>query len=201
MSTETKEPLYHAKRELASAEKAIRRMSGAQSIEDLEDEWKNFLNSIEKVWEKAERSCQHIRNEFQPWQGKFARERKKDALLKYIKHARNSDQHTLAEGMQKKDASSSMYVEGGQGVTHIERLEIRDGKLIEYKGNKPLIIENLPNRVELLRVKDSSKWYNPPRSHKQVKLLWPAPVDVAVLGLEYYRDFINKIETKFFGKV
>jgi len=201
MSTETKEPLYHAKRELASAEKAIRRMSGAQSIEDLEDEWKNFLNSIEKVWVKAERSCQHIRNEFQPWQGKFARERKKDALLKYIKHARNSDQHTLAEGMQKKDASSSMYVEGGQGVTHIERLEIRDGKLIEYKGNKPLIIENLPNRVELLRVKDSSKWYNPPRSHKQVKLLWPAPVDVAVLGLEYYRDFINKIETKFFGKV
>lgn len=176
-------------------------MSGAQSIEDLEDEWKNFLNSIEKVWVKAERSCQHIRNEFQPWQGKFARERKKDALLKYIKHARNSDQHTLAEGMQKKDASSSMYVEGGQGVTHIERLEIRDGKLIEYKGNKPLIIENLPNRVELLRVKDSSKWYNPPRSHKQVKLLWPAPVDVAVLGLEYYRDFINKIETKFFGKV
>ena len=81
MSTETKEPLYHAKRELASAEKAIRRMSGAQSIEDLEDEWKNFLNSIEKVWVKAERSCQHIRNEFQPWQGKFARERKKDALL------------------------------------------------------------------------------------------------------------------------
>jgi hypothetical protein len=201
MSTETKEPLYHAKRELASAEKAIGRMSGAQSIEDLEDEWKNFLNSIEKVWVKAERSCQHIRNEFQPWQGKFARERKKDALLKYIKHARNSDQHTLAEGMQKKDASSSMYVEGGQGVTHIERLEIRDGKLIEYKGNKPLIIENLPNRVELLRVKDSSKWYNPPKSHKQVKLLWPAPVDVAVLGLEYYRDFINKIETKFFGKV
>ena len=102
MSTETKEPLYHAKRELASAEKAIRRMSGAQSIEDLEDEWKNFLNSIEKVWVKAERSCQHIRNEFQPWQGKFARERKKDALLKYIKHARNSDNILLQKGCKRK---------------------------------------------------------------------------------------------------
>jgi hypothetical protein len=103
--------------------------------------------------------------------------------------------------MQKKDASNSMYVEGSPGVSHIERLEIRDGKLVEYRGNKPLVIKNLPNRVELLRVKDGSKWYNPPKSHKQIKLLWPAPIDVAVLGLEYYRAFIRQAEEKFFSEV
>jgi len=201
MSKEQREPLYHAKRELIAAEKAIERMTQAGSLEDLEDEWKNYLNAIEKCWVKTERAFQNIRNQFQPWQGKFANERKKDALLKYIKHARNSDQHTIQEGMQKKDASSSMYVEGGSGVTHIERLEIRGGKLIEYRGNKPLVIENLPNRIELLRVKDGSKWYNPPKSHRQIKLLWPAPVDVAILGLEYYRDFIKQAEEKFFSEV
>ena len=201
MSKEPKEPLYHAKRELIAAEKAIERMTKSDSIEDLEDEWKNYLNAIEKCWVKTERSCQHVRNKFQPWQGNFAKERKKDPLLKYIKHARNSDQHTIQEGMEKKDASSSMYVEGGPGVAHIERLEIKNGKLVEYKGNKPLIIENLPNRVELLRVKDGSKTYNPPKSHKAIKLLWPAPVDVAVLGLEYYRDFVSQVEQKFFKKV
>ena len=198
MSQTQKEPLYHAKRELVAAERAIDRMSMATSIEDLEDEWNCYLNAIEKSWVKAERACQHIRNSFQPWQGKFSRERKKDALLKYIKHARNSDQHSIQEGVGKKDASSSMYVEGGPDVTHIERLEIRDGKLVEYRGNKPLIIENLPNRIELLRVKDRGKWYNPPKTHKQVKLLWPSPIDVAVLGLEYYRNFIKQAEEKFF---
>ena len=201
MSTESKEPLHHAKRELRAAEKAIERMTKSSSIEDLEDEWKIFLNSIEKCWVKTERSCQNVRNKFQPWQGKFTKERKKDPLLRYIKHARNSDQHTIQEGMEKKDASRSMYVEGGPGITHIERLEIKNGKLVEYKGNKPLTIENLPNRVELLRVKDGSKIYNPPKSHKSIKLLWPAPVDVAVLGLEYYRDFISQVELKFFNKV
>jgi len=201
MSTEPKEPLYHAKRELIAAEKAIERMTKSGSIEDLEDEWKNYLNAIEKCWVKTERACQHVRNKFQPWQGNFAKERKKDPLLKYIKHARNSDQHTIQEGMENKDASSSMYVEGGPGVTHIERLEIKDGKLVEYKGNKPLIIENLPNRVELLRVKDGSKTYNPPKSHKEIKLHWPAPIDVAVLGLEYYRDFVSQVEQRFFNKV
>ncbi len=196
---ENTEPLYHAKRELKIAEKAIERMTQAEDIEDLEDEWKIYLNAIEKVWVKVERGCQHVRNKFQPWQGAFARERKKDALLKYIKHARNSDQHTLEEVMQKKDASSSMFIEGGEGVTHIDSLIIKNGAVVEYRGNKPLVIENLPNRVELLRVKDSNKWYNPPKSHKQIKLIWPAPVDVAVLGLEYYRDFIAQAEAKFFN--
>ncbi len=163
-----KKPLYHAKRELLASEKAIERMSQAKSFEDLEDEWKIYLNSIEKCWVKVERACQHVRNKFQPWQGTFARQRKKDPLLRYIKHARNSDQHTIQENMEEKNASSSMSVEGGPGVTHIERLEIKGGKLVEYRGNKPLTIKNLPNRVELLRVKDGSKWYNPQKSHNKL---------------------------------
>lgn len=198
MDEKIKEPLYHAKRELKGAETAIQRMSNAKTIEGLEDEWKVFLNSIEKVWIKTERSCQTIRNKFQPWQGAYARERKKDSLLRYLKHARNSDQHTIQETMQKKDASSSMYVEGGPGVTHIESLVIQNGQVVEYRGNKPLILENLPNRIELLPVQDNSKWYNPPRWHKHIKLAWPAPIDVAVLGFEYYREFLNELENKFY---
>ncbi|CAM2906127.1 hypothetical protein [Vibrio rarus] len=198
MSTDSKEPLYYAKRELRMAEKAIERMTRTESLEDFEDEWKIYLNSIEKVWIKAERACQHVRNRFEPWQGTFTSERKKDALLKYLKHARNADQHSVAETMEKQAASSSMYIEGGAGVTHIDRLVINNGQIQEYKGNKPLIIENLPERLELLKVKDRNKWYNPPKSHKNIKLAWSSPIDVANLGLKYYRDFLKKAEEKFF---
>jgi hypothetical protein len=197
---EQNEPLHSAKRELSIAEKAIERMSKATSLDDLEDEWNIYLGAIEKCWVKAERSCQQFRSQFQPWQGVFSNERKKDALLRYLKHARNSDQHSIQETMQKRDASSSMYVEGGDYV-HIEKLEIKNGQLVEYKGNKPLIIENLPNRIELVPVKDGANWYNPPKSHKQIKLVWPAPIDVAIIGLEYYRSYLQQIETKFFANV
>ncbi|MFA6011587.1 MAG: hypothetical protein WC799_16485 [Desulfobacteraceae bacterium] len=111
MSTEHKDPLYYAKRELDAAERAIERMTQAMSIEELEDEWKAFLNTIEKCWIKTERVCQHVKNKFQPWQGNYTNERKNDPLLRYIKHARNSDQHTIQEVFEKKDASSSMYPE------------------------------------------------------------------------------------------
>jgi hypothetical protein len=61
-----------------------------------------------------------------------------------------------------------------------------------------MIVEDLPNRVELLKVKDSGKWYNPPKTHMGNKLPWSAPINVAELGIEYYRNFINEVEEQFF---
>ena len=199
MNTDSNIPLYHAKRELRSAEKAIERMQKAETLEDFEDEWKVYLNSIEKVWVKTERACQHVRNKFQPWQGSFASERKKDPLLKYLKHARNSDQHTIAESMTRQKAERSISIEGKpSGGIKIDKLVIKDGRIEEYRGDSSLIIKNLPERIELLKVKDSNKWYNPPKSHKGKKLPWPAPVAVAILGVNYYGDFLFKVEEKFF---
>lgn len=190
------EPLHHAKQELRAAEHAIGRMKGAKTLEDLEEAWKGFLDCIEKVWIKAERACERCRNRFQPWQGKFANERRKDPLLRYVKHARNSDQHSIQECMDTKTASGSMHVEGPD--VYIEKLVIRNRQLVEYRGSQPLIVEHLPDRVELVRIKDSGDWYNPPTSHLGKRLPWPAPIDVAVLALAYYREFVRLAEEKFF---
>jgi hypothetical protein len=118
---EKEKPLHHSKRELTAASRALERMKSSSNFDELEDEWKSFLHSIEKVWVKAERACQHVRNQFEPWQGRFVTERRKDPLLSYLRHARNSDQHTIQEMMEKKPASRSMYIEGG-GSVHIDRL-------------------------------------------------------------------------------
>lgn len=172
-------------------------MKSAQSFQEFESEWKNCLNAVEKIWVKAERACQHVRNEFQPWQGRFARERKKDPLLRYLKHARNVDQHSIQECMTRKQAERRLGPAYGN-TWHINHLEIRNGEVVSYRGDKPLLVTDLPNRIELLPVKDRTKWFNPPSMHKGQKLFWAAPVTIAELGLEYYRSFLVQVEEAFF---
>lgn len=72
-------------------------LKAAENFEVFEEEWRHFLNCIEKVWDKVERSCQHVKNSFQPWQGKYANLRRKDMLLRYLKQARDADNHSIQE--------------------------------------------------------------------------------------------------------
>ena len=84
------EPLREAKFELRSAEKAMERMRSAPDFDGFKDAWLQYLAALRKVWIKTERGCQHVRKSFEPWQGKFKRQRKKDQLLRYLEHARNA---------------------------------------------------------------------------------------------------------------
>jgi len=116
LEEKVEDPLYYPKRELQTAKRAIENMKNAHDFETLEDEWRIYLNAIEKFWVKSERVCSPEHAKFQPWQGFYTKQRKKDPLLKYLKHARNSDQHSIQESMNTKPASRSMYIEGGDSV-------------------------------------------------------------------------------------
>ncbi|HTE21937.1 MAG TPA: hypothetical protein VK674_02745 [Candidatus Limnocylindria bacterium] len=186
--------LKHCKNELKSAETSLIRMRKAKTLDELEVEWKNYLAAIEKAWLKAEQECSAIRNRFQPWQGQYSRERRKDQLLRYLKHARNSDQHTIQALVETKPGKYEAKI---QGSVYIDKLVVSKGQVVEYRGSKPLEVTVLPERVELMQVKDRGKWYNPPLTHKTTRLIWPDPIKVAELGLKYYQDFISEIEKDF----
>lgn len=109
------EPLKAAKAELIAAEKALAAMEAAKDFSSFEEEWRSLLNNLEKVWIKTERACQHIQNKFQPWQGKYSQLRKKDMLLRYLKQARDADNHSVQEVMEKKPGHYSFTVPGGPG--------------------------------------------------------------------------------------
>lgn len=194
-----REPLHYAKRELSVAERAVGRMKIASTIDEFEDEWRTFLGAIEKAWIKVEVSCRQFRNTFQPWQSQFHSLRKKDPLLRYLKHARNSDQHNVQEALEMKDAQReiSLHFPGAGQSAHVDLLVI-NGPHISYHGNAPLVVNDLPRRLELVSIKDSGNWYNPPSSHLNKALPWSDPVLVSELGLQFYKNFINEVELKFF---
>ena len=153
-------------------------MRDASDFDSFKDAWGQYLIALRKVWIKAERGCQHVRNRFQPWQGKFKRQQRNDQLLRYLEHARNADEHTLQ--LILDDIPKQTVTVGGDPV---------------YVGNDVVIIAP---RIELRPVKDSGAWYDPRVEHLGKALAGRDPLKVAELGLDFYAGFVEQAETKFF---
>lgn len=194
------EILKHSKAELKAAERSLASMRKAQDFAHFEEEWRSFLNHLEKVWVKTERECQHIQNKFQPWQGKYSRLRKKDMLLRYLKQARDADNHSIQEVVEHTPGQYSFTVPGGPGVVHIESLKMEGGRVTEYKGSHPATETLTPPKIEAVPVKNSGKWYNPPTIHMGLPIASHHPTYLAEQSLKFYAEFINDVETEFFKK-
>ena len=173
-------------------------MRSSKSFAEYEEGWKAFLTAIEKAWAKLELAAKSSTNsKCRAWLGGFAASRRTDPLLRYIKHARNVDHHTLAETVNFRPQQLAVKVPGGPGVVHIEKLEIGRGK-IEYKGSHPLQVEYSPPQLALQPVKDRGDWYNPPTQHLGVALKSPDPISVAEHALKFYKDVVDEAASKFF---
>ena len=189
------DPLKHSKAELWAASRAINSMCEAQNMEEFEAEWKVFLSSLEKVWNKVERVCQPHRATFQPWQGQFQALRKKDMLLRYLKQARDADNHSIQDSTKLEPGYMTLGHVGGSG--YINNLEIRNGVVVNYQGS-PMVQEIYPPSPIAVPVQNNGVWYNVPTSHLGEAVESVHPVDIANLGLAFYADFVEKVEKKFF---
>jgi hypothetical protein len=194
-----REQLKHPKSELRSAERAITRMKESKNFSEFENAWKDFLTTLEKVWIKTERVCQEVRNKFQPWQGYYKKIRRKDLLLRYLKHARNADHHTIQEGIKHTPGRTTFNPAHGNSW-HIDKLVITNGKVTEYSGDKPMRVEHYPSKIELLKVEDSGNWYKPPKKHngERIPLKNRNPISISELGLKFYEGFVKECEDEFF---
>lgn len=140
------EILKHPRAELRAAARAIDGMRNATSLEEFESEWREFLTCLEKVWTKVERSCQPFRNKFEPWQGTYHRMRKKDMLLRYLKQARDADNHSIQDFTEIVPGSRNIRFVNPQGG-YIKHMEIRGGEIAAYEGD-PIVVENkLPQPI------------------------------------------------------
>ena len=88
-----------ANRELKRVARAHRRLSSADSFDDAEDAWADFLAHANKVYLKLRAAC-HGQGLDWMWWRKIMDERRDDPLLAYIHHARNSDTHRLEETVE-----------------------------------------------------------------------------------------------------
>ncbi|VVP01685.1 hypothetical protein PS862_02881 [Pseudomonas fluorescens] len=188
--------LNHPKANLNAAEQAITAMIGAQSFAQYESEWREYLGHIEKAWIKVERACVSFQAKFQPWQGKFQSLRKKDMLLRYLKAARDADNHSIQDLASIENGYRAINFANSNGG-YIENLTISNGEIIEYSGD-PIIVTDVPPRPVALPVKNNGSWYNPPTSHLGNAITTAHPTELAMLGLTFYNGFISDVEKTFF---
>lgn len=188
--------LKHPKSNLIAARRSLERMKNAESFDSYEIEWREFLGSLEKAWNKVERACQPMRASFQPWQGRYHSLRKKDMLLRYLKAARDADTHSIQDLTKMEAGRREMNFVNPSGG-YIEHMEIRDGQIVEYRGD-PMTVRDTPPRPVALPVKNDGHWYNPPTSHIGQPITDQHPTRLAELGLVFYEKFIREVEMKFF---
>lgn len=186
-------PAIH--RELADCEALLVALSESTSVDQSEALWKQFLRHLERVWLKCE---SHFGRspKWNGWQGQFLTKRKKDPLLRYLHNARNADEHTVTNIVDKNPDSFKIGPVGGNG--RLRYLAIY-GDHYEYDADGHVDVSFVPGQLKLLPVTNRSNVYPPPTEHLGKSLDGATVVEIARAGLNFYHDVVVQTE-KFFVK-
>jgi len=182
--------LYFSEKELNKAKCSLENMKeiktnySAKGLSAFETNWIDFLINLEKVWKKSELECRNYLN-FQPWQGKYQRERRKDPLLKYLKNARDADQHSL------------QFITSEKGYS-CEIVYPSNGFILKIGESIRVIATSEDPRIEAEPVENRKIIYELPINHLGKKLINPNdPLEIAELGFNYYEEYLRAIRAKF----
>jgi hypothetical protein len=123
-----------AKLRFIKAQKALAAFKAATNFADAEEAWTDFLIAASAIYSKLEQGAKgHPKSE--PWYGRKKKERKDDPLLRYIHHARNSNEHGIERVVGVTPPNRDGY---GRHLKFNERVPIkfegRDPKTGEVLG-------------------------------------------------------------------
>ncbi|MNP55202.1 hypothetical protein D3C76_1498230 [compost metagenome] len=120
-------------------------------------------------------------------------------LLRYLKHARDADNHTIQDLAELQPGYTSIdFVGGGGGYIEYMELDAQKG-LVAYRGT-PVQQTVVPPQPIAVPVQTCGHWYNPPTSHMGSVVHDLNPLNLAQLGLTFYADFVDQVERKFFPR-
>jgi hypothetical protein len=192
------QPLDKPKAKLEKARSDIESMRKAQDFDSFEEAWHRFLHRLERVWNKTSYHLSRSpKYQGRTVRGRTEKLRKKDILLSHLINARGADGHTIEEITGRKPSEIRVNSAVGSAL-YIKQMSINKGNMF-IESDRPIRVEFIPGRVELLPVTNRGRIYDPPRSHLGNRLLSIEPVVIAELGFIFYEDYIKQAE-KFFVK-
>jgi hypothetical protein len=170
------------------------KLSQGQSLDEVEECWKEFLSGLERVWNKCE-SYFGKSPKWNGWKGRYEKLRKSDPVLSYLINARGAHEHTVAEIVRRDHGSISIGA-GNNGPVHIKRLVIANGN-VDFEGTGNLSIKFNPATLRLLAVINRGREYPAPIKHIDQQLTDIGMVAIALLGLNFYKKAVAEAEFFF----
>ncbi|HDC4360779.1 TPA: hypothetical protein O8L70_002883 [Enterobacter hormaechei] len=183
-------------KELRACQRCFDRMNASSSYEEYEENWCDFLNRLEKSFEKLRRACAPAMGKFSSLISKENTMMGTDPLLQYLKQARNADTHSIQDIAKRIPAMYGIdfdYSQGGRSV-FIKNMTIVGGTVTRYEGTHPLKMVFTPESIEVKEVENRKKVYHPPTSHLGKPLNTRHPAELARLGLDFYQKLLDKVK-------
>lgn len=179
--------LDDARRRLAKAADARDRMEGGAHQGALLDAWDDFLIAAAGVYSKLEQGAKDDKASAAWYQGR-KQARKHDDLLRYIHHARNSEEHTIAGSV---DQVGFRFTDCGKDVRLVDR---GPGRLpdVVVPATSSGSLKILPPGARLLPVRDRGVVYDPPSTHLGQPIEGRNPYMVTKLAVEYLAAMVTE---------
>ena len=182
--------------QLGKAESFIKAMAESNTLDEYEENWKEYLHNLERAWNKL---TSHLKRspKFQGWveRGRTEKLRRQDPLLSYLVNARGAEEHSVAEITKQEAGGIGINPAFGNSL-HINRLEINNGQ-IRIDSPQPIKIDFIPAKVMLIPVDNRGRTYSVPTSHLGKPIGSSDPVRMAEIGIAFYRDYFQKAESHF----
>jgi hypothetical protein len=167
-----------AGKEYARAAEYVSIIRTSPDFASVEKAWSTFLVTNGRVFTKLEQGSKSSSKSVAWWREKLC-QRRRDALLCYLWHARNADEHTIEEITERQDTKKTIVQPKSRIVTLMEQGLI--GSPIA-----PLeAIETTLVNVRLRDVMDRGMLYVTPGEHLGIPILDASPANVASLALAY----------------
>lgn len=190
------QPIDKPWEQLRKAESYIEKMTTASSLNEYEEYWKEFLHNLERSWNKL---TSHLKRspKYQGWieRGKTERLRRQDQLLSYLVNARGAEEHSVADISKQQSGGIGINPAFGNSL-HLNKLEINNGQ-IQIDSDQPIRIDFIPGKVELLSVENRGRTYNIPSQHMGSDIKTNDPVEIAKIGVAFYKAYFEKAESHF----
>jgi len=187
----------HLDRCLEKTKSRLLEMQTAASLADLEEAWTSLVHDLDRLWNKAH-SHYGKSPKWSGWVGRFTAVRRKDSLLSYLMHARNTDEHTVSPITERtggsvvsnpKDRSRPMFIKSA----------VITSNSIKIEGDN-IVTTFRPGRVALLPVVDrEGRAHAVPTQHLGAPMDPSNVLEAARLAVSWYARLIAEAEEFFCG--
>jgi hypothetical protein len=189
----TNATLAAAKIELELARSAAQRMEEANTLEDFDFQWKQFLGRIRRVWYKTLAAFKGNPRFFNSAQYKRVNEAlTSDELVCYLAKARDADEHTVEDITQRVPSGWAIPLSGGGHLVFHEPATNGQPNGFSPDLNPHAVFQ--PERIAAAPATTKGRTYPVPKWHEGNAIESRSILTFARLGLAYYAKFLDRLE-------